>query len=300
MYFGRTVRSICITLLIFVLTPVQANEVSLQYKGIKLNARLGLAEGKKLGDGVILITHGGLAHFGMSTIANFRALLNEAGYNTLAINLSLGLDNRDGMYDCKITHRHKHHDAVDEIDAWVGWLKKRGVSHITLMGHSRGGGQTALYATERDNRLVKSVILLAPITSENGGIGYAQRYGKSLKPILGKSQELIRQGKGETVVNNANMLFCRDRPVTAASFVSYYGPDPRLDTPTLLPKISNPTLILVAGEDEIVRNLDKKVKPHIKIGKTELKVIETADHFFSDLYGDVAVEAIVQFLKKTY
>ncbi|MHB8914983.1 MAG: hypothetical protein ACYC4K_04125, partial [Thiobacillus sp.] len=85
--------------------------------------------------------------------------------------------------------------------------------------------------------------------------------------------------------------------VTAASFVSYYGQDPRLDTPYLLPKIRKPTLVIVAGGDEVVVGLDKAVGP-LADGKTlYMQVLPDADHFFRDLHAEDAVDAISVFLK---
>ncbi len=296
MNFIQVMRYVCITLFLLVNVSLHAEDVSLSYKGLKLNGRLLLAEGKKLDEGVILVTHGGLAHFGMETITNLQDLLGEAGYNSLAINLSLGLDNRRGMYDCKITHRHRHHDAVDEIDAWIAWLERKGVRSVTLLGHSRGGGQTALFAAERDNALVKAVVLMAPQTHDNGGAGYVQRYNKPLAPTLKKAQTLIRNGKGDSVLAQVNILFCRDTRATAEAFISYYGADARLDTPSLIPNIKKPTLILVAGEDEIVRGLDKKITPLLDRDRVQMKVINASDHFFRDLYADDAVDVIDVFL----
>lgn len=83
-----------------------AAEVSLPYKGLKLNADLTLAPGKTVADGVILIAHGSLAHRDMEMLVAIRNLLRDKGFSTLAINLSLGIDNRHGMYDCKTTHKH--------------------------------------------------------------------------------------------------------------------------------------------------------------------------------------------------
>lgn len=79
-----------------------AKEVTLPYKGLTLNANLELATGKKITEDVILITHGGLGHYGMEVITYLQKLLKDRGYNTLAINLSLGLNHRHGMYDCAV------------------------------------------------------------------------------------------------------------------------------------------------------------------------------------------------------
>lgn len=279
---------------------VEAKEILLPYRGLVLNANLELAPGKKAADGVILITHGSLAHRGMESLLNFQSLLNEKGYNTLAINLSLSLDNRRGMYDCQITHRHRYSDAVDEIGVWVDWLKKQGVKRVAVLGHSRGAAQTALYAAERDHVLTKAVILLAPSTLDNASPSeYAERFQQPLAPLLERAQKLVREGKGGTLLEQIGFITCAGATVTATSFVSYYASDTRLDTPALLAKIAKPVLVVVAGGDEIVVGLDTKVAPRADGKRVQMKVVENADHFFRDLYADEAVDAIHLFLKDT-
>jgi pimeloyl-ACP methyl ester carboxylesterase len=292
------VRCACAVALAFSSVAVEAKEVTLKHKGLTLNADYELAAGKTPADGVILITHGALAHRGMETITYLQNLLKDKGYNTLAINLSLGLNNRHGMYDCKVTHRHRNADAAEEIGAWVDWLKGQGVTRVTLLGHSRGGAQTALYAAERDNPSVKAVVLLAPSTRENNDAAdYQRRHNKPLAPVLEKAQKLVKDGKGGTVLEHIDLLYCPDTSATADSFVSYHGPDPRLDTPSLIPKLKKPTLVVVAGNDEVVVVLDKKMAPLADGKRVQMKVIDGADHFFRDLYADDAVEAIDAFLK---
>jgi pimeloyl-ACP methyl ester carboxylesterase len=287
--FAVALSSTCVT--------AGAAEVTLRHKGMALNADFELAPGKTVADGVVLITHGGLAHRDMDSLTYLRSVFKEQGYSTLAINLSLGLDNRHGMYDCKVTHRHRNDDAADEIGVWVNWLKEQGVTNVTLLGHSRGGAQTALYAAERDDAVVRAVVLMAPATRDNGDLGYEQRYGEPLMPMLDKAQRLVNDGKGDTVLEHANIMFCRDTSATANAFVSYYAPDPRLDTPSLLPRIDKPTLVVVAGDDEVVVGLEKKIAQLVDGKHVRMKIVETADHLFRDLYSDDAVEAIDAFLK---
>lgn len=275
-----------------------ASEVTLRYKGLTLNADLELAAGKQLADGAILITHGGLVHRGTESMAYLQRLLNDKGYSTLAINLSLGLDNRHDRYDCQVTHRHRNADAADEIGAWVDWLKGQGAKRITLLGHSRGGAQTALYAAEHPDALLHAVVLLAPAIRENtDAVGYQQRYNQPLAPLLAKAQQLVDAGKGDTVLEHISVLNCPDTSASADSFVSYYAQNARVDTPSLLPRLRKPTLVLVAGADEVVVGLDKKVAPLADGARLRMKVIEGSDHTFRDLYADDAVEAIVAFLR---
>ena len=292
------VGHICAAALCITTLTAEANEVTLRHQGLMLNANLELAAGKQPADGVILITHGGLAHRGTESLVYLQRLLNDKGYSTLAINLSLGLDNRHDMYECQVTHRHRNTDAADEIGVWVDWLKQQGAKRVTLLGHSRGGAQTALYAAEHDNTLVNSIVLLAPAIRENtGAAGYQQRYHKPLAPVLEKARQLVKKGQGDAVLEHIGLLNCPDTSATANSFVSYYGQEARVDTPSLLPKLRKPTLVVVAGGDEVVAGLDKKVASLADGTRVRMKIIDGADHTFRDLYTDDAVEAIDAFLK---
>ena len=278
--------------------PALATEVTLRDHALTLNADLTLAPGKTLADGVILITHGSLAHRDMEMLVAFRNLLRDKAYNTLAINLSLGVNNRHGMYDCKVTHRHLNDDAAHEIGVWVAWLQTQGATRIALLGHSRGGAQTAQYAAEHDSPAVKAVVLLAPAIAQNTNAAtYQARTHKPIAPLLAKARKLVKQGKGNTVLAHAMILSCPNTAATAASFLSYYGQNVHHDTPSLLPKITEPTLVLWGDQDEVVAGLDKKMVDLADGKRTQFKVINGADHFFRDLYADEAVDAINAFLK---
>lgn len=297
---ANTVRLVCCTCAIAlgIAAAANADEVTLRHKGLVLNASLDLAAGKQLTDGVMLITHGGLAHRGMEIVSALQTQLKQKGYSTLAINLSLGIDARQGMYDCQVTHRHRNADAAEEIGAWVGWLKKQKAKHVTLLGHSRGGAQTALYASGRGNGMVKAVVLMAPAIWENTDVAeYQRRFQQPLTPVLAQAQKLVKAGKGEIALEHVGLLNCADTSATADAFVSYYGQAPGLDTPSMIPKLRKPTLVLVGGNDEVVVGLDKRVAPLVDGRRVQMKVIEGADHTFRDLYTDDAVEAIDMFLK---
>lgn len=277
---------------------VSATEVSQVSKGITLNANLELVSGKVLGKNIILMTHGTLAHGNMEIMSQLQDLFKENELDSLSINLGLGLNNRKGMYDCATTHTHKHTDAVDEIALWVDWLKKQGVKSITLLGHSRGGNQTAWYAAERADSSINKVILIAPATwSESYAVkDYKKRYKKDLKVVLAKAEALVKQGKNKAVMKSTDHIYCKDTSVTAESFVSYNKPDIRLDTPSLLKKIKQPVLVIAGSKDKTVKNLDQIVAPMVKKGKVDLSVIDGAGHMFRDLYADDMVDLIVEYL----
>lgn len=282
---------------IFGTTSPSAKEVFIDHKGLTLSANLNLSGNKKLEDGLILLLHGTLAHNNMETIKNLAIVLNERGFNTISINLALGINKRKGMYDCNIPHRHKHLDALNEISAWLKWLSSKNAQNIILLGHSRGGNQVTRFAAEIKNTSIKKLILLAPATWNKGSaeITFEKNHNRPLEKILAKAENLIRKGKGKEVMPGIGILSCPKADVTAASFASYYRPDPRLDTPSILMELNTPTLIIAGGKDIIVRDLIKKVKKLTNGPTLQLAVIDDANHFFLDLFAEDIADLIEKF-----
>jgi len=277
-----------------------AKEVTLSHKNLTLNANLNMAEGKKMSDGIVLLTHGTLAHNKMELIQTMQGLLAERGLSTLAINLSLGVDNRHGSYDCAVPHKHLYTDALDEIGVWINWLKAKGARQIVLMGHSLGGNQTAWFAAERPEKAVMKVVLLAPATWNEKAAreSYKKRFGVLPDEILARAQKLVAKGKGKEMLAPVGLIYCKDTTATAASFVSYNKPEPRKHTPNLLAKISVPVLVIAAANDEVVKGLVEAVKPLADNKTITLKIVDEAGHFFLDFAAEDAADMISEFLQK--
>ena len=278
--------------------PVKAEPVQLSYKDIKLNGELTVPDDGSLGDGVVLITHGTLAHNGMETIVILREALAERGIASLAINLGFGVDNRTGFYDCAAgVNRHRHEDALDEIGAWMGWLKGQGAGRIALMGHSRGGAQTAWFAAERDDPALRAVLLLAPAAMDPyaSAASYKRRFGKDLPILLKKAEGLAP----DALLEGVSFLQCENATVTAASFISYYADEPRRNTLGLLPKIGKPTLVIAGSEDTVVTGLKGFVEP-LTGDNLRLMEVDGADHFFLDLCMEDVADAVDEFLQERW
>lgn len=284
----------------FLVSHAQAaeKEVQIRHQGLALNGALTLAEGKAMADGVVLITHGTLAHNGMEVIKAMQKALGERGVSSLAITLGLGVDDRRGMADCAMPHRHRHSDAVAEIGAWLAWLKAEGARQVVLLGHSRGGNQTARFAAEHRDPLVTKVVLMAPSTWSEASERdqYQSRYGKPLAAPLAKAEALVKGGKGADPMTGVDFIYCPGATVTAASFVDYYRPDPRFHTPALLPKIAVPVLVIAAADDQVVKGLPEAVKPLADGKKVSLVTIPQADHFFLDFAAEDAADAVKAFV----
>jgi len=215
---------------------------------------------------------------------------------TLAINLSLGVDDRHGMYDCAIPHRHGHMDALGEIDAWMAWLQSQGAGPVTLFGHSRGGNQAARYAAERGHSLLRDVALLAPATwdADDASRSYEKNHGAPLSEMLEQAEAQIGAGKGADFLADAGLLYCPGSAVTADSFVSYYRPDPRFDTPGILKEIPVPVLVIAGSEDAVVKNLGDSVAPMADGTDLKFAMVDGADHFFLDLFADDVADFMIE------
>jgi len=275
-----------------------AETVSVNTHGLSVTANLETTGDDWQQGPVLLMTHGTLAHNKMEIMATLQQAFLERGVSSLAINLSLGLSDRKGMYDCPVPHTHQHTDAVDEIGLWLDWLKKQGVGKVVLLGHSRGGNQTARFAASHDSDMIRGVILIAPQTwsEEEEKADYQKRYGKALEPLLAKAEKLVAEGKGQTMLKHVDFIYCKDTAASAAAFVSYYKPDAMMDTPSVIPAIHKPVLVFAGSADTTVKNLPQEMKSVATRDNVQFVVIEGADHFFRDLYAEDLADRALDFI----
>src|SRR5690606_19321369 len=178
-------------------------------------------------------------------------ILRSEGINSLAITLSLGLNERRGMYDCSIEQDHRHEDAVEEIGRWVEWLKEKGANAITLGGHGRAANQSALYAINKDDKAIRRIAMLAPLMQsyEKAEADYQAQFGRPLRDTLAQAEELVANEEGATLLEDVGFLLCPSARVTASAFVNYYNANPNFLTTNLLQTLKLPVLVLVAELD---------------------------------------------------
>lgn len=295
---GLALLGMLSVVLALVVTPVRAEDVQIKPGDITLNGSLVVAPGSSLAKGVVLMVHGTLAHDKMEIMAALQRAFAERGINSLAITLGLGIDNREGMYDCAVPHNHRNSDAVKEIDAWVAWLKDQGVRRIALLGHSRGGNQVSWYATDYDEPAVEKLILIAPRTwsAHEDLESYKERYNTPLDSVFKRAKALVESARGGEFIEVPGFLYCENVRVTADTFVDYYEPDERFDTPTVLFFIKKPVLVFTGSEDTVVPDLPEKLEPLSEAPNIRWEVIEGADHYFRDLYVDDIADIAVEFL----
>lgn len=273
-----------------------AEQISIEHDDRQLVGHMQMADGADLSDGVVVIVHGTLAHGQMEITRSMQQLLAEAGLNALTINLSYGLDARTGMYDCDVTHRHRHEDGAEEVAAWVDWLEGQSVGPVNVVGHSRGGNNVAWYLADFQHDSVEKAVVLAPATWEEGReiAQYHATYDADLNAILAQAQAYVDEGKPEQVME-LDFLYCPETTATAESVLSIYQENPRMNTPDLLTETQTPTLVIIAGDDQTVTDLDEQMQPVLHYEHIHVDEVIGADHMFMDLFLYDAVDMTVDF-----
>jgi pimeloyl-ACP methyl ester carboxylesterase len=286
-------RWLSILLLIWIsqlwISKVIAQPVQIEHRGQTLNGNL---ESKVKDHGrIFLIVHGTWAHSGMEIIASLQSLLSENGQSSLAITLSLGLDDRTGFMTCESPITANHGNAAVEINRWIEHLNDDW-AEIVIVGHSRGGNQVALFNQAFPNSKVSRLILIAPMSwnQKQSVMAYKDDTGIPLDEVL-----LAARKAGADSIT-ANILQCKDIEVLATSFLSYYADKPNRNTPEILHSVDRPVLVFQGTEDALAEGYKSQISLVNSNPLVEHYWIDGADHFFRDLYADELVEVLLEWL----
>ena len=301
---GRTIRrwrgprGLLALALCLACAAVRAEPVSLEHDDLTL---LGYYEPPPAGAPVVLMLHGTLAHGDMEIMSTLREVFAEEGWGALSVSLSFGEDDRTGMYPCDSLHRHLITDAAGELAAWRAWLTDRGVTRVVLLGHSRGALQMAAFAADAEATAAEALVLLAPPAPPDGREAerYGARFDDELAARVREVEALVAAGRGDETLADVGFLYCEDARVTAAAFLSYYGPTASTDIRPLLEASPRPVLVIAGSEDEISAGLPAALGPVVSPPRRRLVEIDGADHFFRDLYAYDVVEAVQGFVDET-
>lgn len=188
---------------------------------------------------------------------------------------------------------------MTEIGAWVAWLKDNGTKSVWLLGHSRGGNQAAWYAAKHGD--VDKLILMAPATGEDpakAAATYRERFKAELPPLLEKARALVKDGKGEDMIDVPGFVYCPEGTASARSIVSYYGGGAERDTTAHIPAIKAPVLVIAGSKDTIVPDVEEKFEPLVDGEKLRLEVIADAGHMFLEFYAEDAADLIAAFVNE--
>lgn len=265
------------------LDAAQAEPVQVKLGNLRLNGNLEAPEGRSLTEGIAIIVHGTLGHHGEPTVAALQRNLKVRGIATLAITLSLGVDDRKGPRACDVPHSYSAAEISAELERWVDWVARHGVRGVDYIGFSRGGAQLVDYLQKQKGG--RRVVLLAPAMPDMAEIAAAYRraYNRDLAIAL----EAARASPKET--RRVDYLTCRQAMVLGSTFLEAYRPV----SPDAIANIVQQTLVVLAGNDEAVPDLEPRLPP-----KVRHVVIEGSDHSFRDLNAEDAADAIAEFLRE--
>lgn len=193
-------------------------------------------------------------------------------------------------------------DSYLDIDCAINYAKKLGYNEIVLQGHSYGCNKVINYYINNNDKLIKSIILLAPcdIFSE------FKIFTDEFDEYIAECRKKVIEGKGEEVIFNNNfppMAFCartvvEDFLTDGNADTFRYRDDKYIDLN--MKKIEIPILIQIGELDQFALTVDKdKVINYFKNNLTnyEIDFIENADHGYNNYELTIALKC-TEFLKK--
>lgn len=273
-------KNILLTILILFSSFVSSDTVQKN----KLNAFY-LAEEIK-SESIALLLHGTRGHKNLELISSLRESLINIGIDSLSINLSYGIKDRNNDFlPCDIHHQHTVKDSLEEIRLWHDFVNQKGYTKVYLIGHSRGAVDILnFYLNVSDNLAnLESIFLLAPIIDSDydNKINYQKNYNVNIESIDIKDNIKI------------NFMGCENALVSGKTFKSYYYNSETKSLSDALKSSTARTTIITGSEDQITPDTYDVVQDLLSKNKNiKLFKIDGADHFFRDFYFDDLIEII--------
>ena len=250
----------------------------------KLNAFFLTQDNKT--ESIALLLHGTRGHQNLELISSLRESLLDIGIDSLSINLSYGVEDRNNDFlPCDIHHQHTVKDSLDEIKLWYKFISNKGYTKLYLIGHSRGALDILnFYLNERDDLMNPDIIfLLAPIIDSDYDhkINYQANHNIDIESINIKDNLSI------------NFLGCEKASVSGETFRSYYYNPETKSLIEALKSSSVQTRVITGSEDKITPNTHQVVQDLVsEKNNIRLFQIDGSDHFFRDFYFDDLMEII--------
>ena len=250
----------------------------------KLNAFFLTQDNKT--ESIALLLHGTRGHQNLELISSLRESLLDIGIDSLSINLSYGVEDRNNDFlPCDIHHQHTVKDSLDEIKLWYKFISNKGYTKLYLIGHSRGALDILnFYLNERDDLMNPDIIfLLAPIIDSDYDhkINYQANHNIDIESINIKDNLSI------------NFLGCEKASVSGETFRSYYYNPETKSLIEALKSSSVQTRVITGSEDKITPNTYQVVQDLVsEKNNIRLFQIDGSDHFFRDFYFDDLMEII--------
>ena len=218
----------------------------------------------------LLFVHGFTADHRAEPGASLGSAMAARGYSSLA------LDMRDQGCCVQTT---LFEDALADIGAGVEYLERSGATRLVLIGHSLGANRVAYYQAQSQRPSVEAIVLLA-------SAGNTHDRARELSPAL--AARIIAEAQRRDAEGSQELLLAALGPFgihlfTAASLLSYGGPETRSDHLQWVSEIRVP-LLLVHGAADALTPVEQSELGAAAASAAPLKqlaILDEADHFFS-------------------
>lgn len=246
-----TLTSVVAVMAIVLGAAPRAEEVKIEHLGLELVGNLELAgQQAEAGRAIVVFVHDALSFYGAEGPRALQAGLAARGVASLAITLSLGLDQRRKPFDCTFEQDHRDGDAVQEILAWTEWLAGRGAKLVVLAGEGVGALQIATQP-ETSHTAVGGLVLIAPGPSDDTAIAadYRARFGSGLADVLADAHRVGSEVGEDTIMGVPGFLTCPRARVTAGAFLDAYDRSGRPSLASLVRQRGLPVLLFLGPDD---------------------------------------------------
>lgn len=274
----RLLQLLWVSMLVF--TPGVAGAVDVDLRlPPNLTVNADFRPGKIPSVAVILI-HGFLQTRNYPTVTRLADGLADAGYTVLVPTLSLDVSNRVRSLPCEALHSHSMGADLSEIDAWIGWLGRKGYRQIVLVGHSFGAQQALAYAARQPSPLLRKVIALSLVDADSA-------------MAADKREILIRDARRKTARHQKLMTgelgYCKNYLTTPEGYLSYV----EWTSTRILDAVSH----LAVPLDVIAGGADDRMRPEwlskLRARKANVKIIPGANHFFDAQHEFDLLDAVL-------
>jgi pimeloyl-ACP methyl ester carboxylesterase len=220
----------------------------------------------------VILLHGFMQTHEFPLIHRLTDNLNSAGYTVLAPTLTLGISHRKQSLACEAIHTHTQEDAINELDAWVKWLRARKVHSVVLLGHSFGSMQALAYMVERRDPAIKKLIGVSIIE------GRMKMPGPENDKLMSEIRAMAAAGGHQTLTRPFS--FCQKFRATPQSLLSYLRWNPE-KIAREIDRSRLPITFIMGGQDDRLGPgwIDKLAKTRAKV-----QIIKGANHFMDGEY----------------
>jgi pimeloyl-ACP methyl ester carboxylesterase len=112
-------------------------------------------------------------------------------------------------------------DCLEDIEAWIQFLRSRGTDSVVLQGHSHGALKVTYYLHKRPASWIAGLILLSP--SDDFGC-QRSRVGEKFGEALEVARSIVAQGKGGDLMPDGYFHY----PVSAATYLDIFDEGSKL------------------------------------------------------------------------